>query len=123
MINSRSIAVPRLYLRLMIKNPVMFVVEIVAALTTVTFLRDLPTGGEHLGFTFQIILWLWFSVLFANLAEAVAEDRGKAQAESLRKTAPPEDRSRSGAAAICADGDRDRIPAEGGGLASRVDHG
>lgn len=72
--------------RAMIKNPVMFVVEIVAMLTTVIFLRDLFTGDEHLGFTFQIILWLWFTVLFANLAEAVAEGRGKAQAESLRKT-------------------------------------
>jgi K+-transporting ATPase ATPase B chain len=72
--------------RLMIKNPVMFVVEIVAALTTVIFLRDLVTGGAGLGFTFQIIVWLWFTVLFANFAEAVAEGRGKAQAETLRKT-------------------------------------
>jgi potassium-transporting ATPase ATP-binding subunit len=72
--------------RLMIKNPVMFVVEIVAALTTVIFLRNLVTGGESLAFTFQIILWLWFTVLFANFAEAVAEGRGKAQAESLKKT-------------------------------------
>src|SRR6202030_152386 len=72
--------------RLMIKNPVMFVVEVVAALTTVIFLRDLTTGGLSLGFTFQIILWLWFTVLFANFAEAVAEGRGKAQADSLRKT-------------------------------------
>jgi K+-transporting ATPase ATPase B chain len=72
--------------RLMIKSPVMFVVEIVAALTTVIFLRDLVTGGENLAFTFQIILWLWFTVLFANFAEAVAEGRGKAQAETLRKT-------------------------------------
>jgi K+-transporting ATPase ATPase B chain len=73
--------------RLMIRNPVMFVVEIVAALTTVIFLRNLVTGGgDSLGFTFQIILWLWFTVLFANFAEAVAEGRGKAQAESLRKT-------------------------------------
>src|SRR5229473_3405000 len=72
--------------RAMIKNPVMFVVEIVAALTTVIFVRDLFTGGANLGFTFQIILWLWFTVLFANLAEAVAEGRGKAQADSLRKT-------------------------------------
>jgi K+-transporting ATPase ATPase B chain len=72
--------------RLMIKNPVMFVVETVATLTTVIFLRDLVTGGASLGFTFQIILWLWFTVLFANFAEAVAEGRGKAQAESLRKT-------------------------------------
>src|ERR1700749_3411617 len=71
--------------RLMIKNPVMFVVEIVAALTTVIFLRDLGTGGGHLGFTFQIIIWLWVTVLFANFAEAVAEGRGKAQAATLRK--------------------------------------
>src|ERR1700743_1621392 len=71
--------------RLMIKNPVMFAVEIVAALTTIIFIRDLATGGEHLGFTFQIILWLWFTVLFANFAEAVAEGRGKAQAEALKK--------------------------------------
>ncbi len=79
-------AVVKLDPRLMIKNPVMFVVEIVAALTTVIFLRDLAAGGENLAFTFQIILWLWFTVLFANFAEAVAEGRGKAQAESLRKT-------------------------------------
>ena len=72
--------------RVMIKSPVMFVVEVVAALTTVIFIRDLLTGGANLGFTFQIILWLWFTVLFANFAEAVAEGRGKAQAESLRKT-------------------------------------
>ena len=72
--------------RMMIKNPVMFVVESVAVLTTIIFVRDLISGGEHLGFTFQIILWLWFTVLFANFAEAVAEGRGKAQADSLRKT-------------------------------------
>src|SRR3979490_813858 len=72
--------------RAMIKSPVMFVVEVVAALTTIIFLRDLATGGQNLGFTFQIIVWLWFTVLFANFAEAVAEGRGKAQAESLRKT-------------------------------------
>jgi len=72
--------------RLMIKSPVMFVVEVVAALTTIIFLRDLVTGGANLGFTFQIILWLWFTVLFANFAEAVAEGRGKAQAASLKKT-------------------------------------
>jgi K+-transporting ATPase ATPase B chain len=72
--------------RLMIKNPVMFVVEVVAALTTVIFLKNIATGGPELSFTFQIILWLWFTVLFANFAEAVAEGRGKAQAESLKKT-------------------------------------
>ena len=72
--------------RLMMKNPVMFVVEIVAALTTVILARDLLTGGANLSFTFQIILWLWFTVLFANFAEAVAEGRGKAQADALRRT-------------------------------------
>ncbi|WP_315750192.1 MULTISPECIES: potassium-transporting ATPase subunit KdpB [unclassified Bradyrhizobium] len=79
-------AVVKLDPRLMIRNPVMFVVEVVAALTTVIFLRDVVTGGADLGFIFQIILWLWFTVLFANFAEAVAEGRGKAQADSLRKT-------------------------------------
>ena len=72
--------------RLMMKNPVMFVVEVVAALTTVIFIRDWVNGGEHLLFTFQIIVWLWFTVLFANFAEAVAEGRGKAQAATLRQT-------------------------------------
>src|SRR5262249_25133516 len=72
--------------RVLIKNPVMFVVEIVAALTTVILLRDLIAGGANLGFTFQIVLWLWITVLFANFSEAVAEGRGKAQADSLRRT-------------------------------------
>ena len=72
--------------RVMMKNPVMFVVEVVAALTTVIFIREWMNGGEHLGFTFQIILWLWVTVLFANFAEAVAEGRGKAQAATLRQT-------------------------------------
>ena len=79
-------ALAKLDPRLMIKNPVMFVVEVVAALTTVIFIKNIVTGGTELGFTFQIILWLWFTVLFANFAEAVAEGRGKAQAESLKKT-------------------------------------
>src|ERR1700755_1819964 len=76
----------KLHPRLMLKNPVMFVVEIVAALTSVIFVRDLVTGGANLGFTFQTIRGRWFTVLFANFAEAVAEGRGKAQAESLKKT-------------------------------------
>src|ERR1017187_8214166 len=71
--------------RTLMKNPVMFVLEVVTALTTVILIRDLVTGGEHIGFEFQIILWLWFTVLFANFAEAVAEGRGKAQAEALRR--------------------------------------
>ncbi|HWY63933.1 MAG TPA: potassium-transporting ATPase subunit KdpB [Rhizomicrobium sp.] len=72
--------------RAMARNPVMFVVEVTASLTTFLFLRDLLHGGQHLGFAFQINLWLWFTVLFANFAEAVAEGRGKAQAETLRRT-------------------------------------
>ncbi|WP_276119589.1 potassium-transporting ATPase subunit KdpB [Pararhizobium qamdonense] len=72
--------------RTLARNPVMFVVAVVSTLTTVLFLRDLATGGEGLGFSLQLNIWLWFTVLFANFAEAVAEGRGKAQAESLRKT-------------------------------------
>ncbi|ACK81125.1 potassium-transporting ATPase subunit KdpB [Methylorubrum extorquens] len=72
--------------RAMIRNPVMFVVEVVAALTTVLFVRDLVTGGGDLFFSGQIILWLWFTLIFANFAEALAEGRGKAQADSLRRT-------------------------------------
>jgi K+-transporting ATPase ATPase B chain len=72
--------------RTLIKNPVMFVVEVVAALTTIIFLRELIAGGENLGFTLQIIAWLWITVLFANFAEAIAEGRGKAQADALRQT-------------------------------------
>ncbi len=71
--------------RTLMKNPVMFVLEIVTALTTIILIRDVATGGEHIGFEFQIILWLWFTVLFANFAEAVAEGRGKAQADTLRR--------------------------------------
>ncbi len=78
-------SVVKLNPRIQIKNPVMFVVEIVALLTTIIFIRELITGGSHIGFTFQIIVWLWLTVLFANFAEAVAEGRGKAQAATLRK--------------------------------------
>jgi len=70
----------------LIKNPVIFVLEIVTALTTVLLVRDLVQHHTDVGFTFQIVMWLWFTVLFANFAEAVAEGRGKAQADSLRKT-------------------------------------
>ena len=71
--------------RTLMKNPVMFVLEVVTALTTVILIRDLVTGGQNIAFQFQIILWLWFTVLFANFATAVAEGRGKAQAETLRR--------------------------------------
>jgi K+-transporting ATPase ATPase B chain len=72
--------------RTLIKNPVMFVLEIVTVLTTVILIRDLFIHGANIGFEFQIILWLWFTVLFANFAEAIAEGRGKAQADALRRT-------------------------------------
>jgi potassium-transporting ATPase ATP-binding subunit len=72
--------------RTLARNPIIFLLEIVTLLTTVLLVRDLVTGGENLGFTFQIVLWLWFTVLFANFAEAVAEGRGKAQADALRRT-------------------------------------
>jgi potassium-transporting ATPase ATP-binding subunit len=70
------------------KNPVMFVVEVGAVMTTLLWLRDVvvsSAGAEPLWFTGQVSLWLWFTVLFANFAEAVAEGRGKAQAASLKK--------------------------------------
>ena len=72
--------------RVMVKNPVMFVVEVGAALTTILLVRDLLGGGSGIGFELQITIWLWITVLFANFAEAMAEGRGKAQADTLRKT-------------------------------------
>jgi len=71
--------------RLMAKNPVMFVVEVGSVVTTYLFFKDWATGGHNLLFTGQLAVWLWFTVLFANFAEAMAEGRGKAQADSLRK--------------------------------------
>jgi len=72
--------------RALIKSPVMFVLESVTALTTVILVRDLIVGASSILFEFQIVLWLWFTVLFANFAEAVAEGRGKAQADALRRS-------------------------------------
>jgi len=69
----------------LLKNPVMFVVEVGAAITTLLLIRDIFIGAAGIGFQIQISLWLWFTVLFANFAEAMAEARGKAQADSLRK--------------------------------------
>src|SRR6185369_10212985 len=73
-------AVRKLDPRLMARNPVMFVVEVGSVLTTLLFLRDATL------FTGLVAAWLWFTVLFANLAEAIAEGRGKAQAATLRQT-------------------------------------
>jgi K+-transporting ATPase ATPase B chain len=71
--------------RAMLKNPVMFVVEVGSVLTTVLLISNAIQHREGFGFNLQITLWLWFTVLFANFAEAMAEGRGKAQADTLRK--------------------------------------
>jgi K+-transporting ATPase ATPase B chain len=78
-------AIAKLDPRTMAKNPVMFVVEVGSALTTLVLARDIATGRGDLGFEIQITFWLWLTVLFANFAEAMAEGRGKAQADTLRK--------------------------------------
>src|SRR5215467_4584900 len=75
--------------RTMMKNPVMFVVEVGSVLTTLQLIRGIVApvpGVTSTGFELQITLWLWFTVLFANFAEAMAESRGKAQADNLRKS-------------------------------------
>src|SRR5262245_65342462 len=71
--------------RVQIKNPVMFIVEIGSLVTTIIFVQELASGTGQPSFTGQVAFWLWFTVLFANVAEAMAEGRGKAQAASLRK--------------------------------------
>src|SRR5882724_5565695 len=74
--------------RAMMQNPVMFVVEVGSVLTSLQLIRGIiaPAPGlTNTGFELQITLWLWFTVLFANFAEAMAEGRGKAQADNLRK--------------------------------------
>src|SRR5271154_2731964 len=71
--------------RVLWKNPVMFVVEVGALLTSIDWVREIVHRNGGIGFGLQITLWLWFTVLFANFAEAMAEGRGKAQAETLRK--------------------------------------
>ncbi len=79
-------AVYKLDPRHMLRNPVMFVVLVGSVLTTLTLIWDAATGRGDLAFTLQLALWLWFTVLFANFAEAMAEGRGKAQADALRGT-------------------------------------
>ena len=71
--------------RELVKNPVMFTVEMVALVATVIMVRDIIGGAPHIGFEIQIVAWLWVTVLFATFAEAVAEGRGKAQADTLRR--------------------------------------
>src|SRR6202140_1867225 len=86
--------------RKMMGNPVMFVVEIGSVITTALLFK----GGSEFKFNLQITLWLWFTVLFANFAEAMAEGRGKAQAESLRKA-----RSKTVANRVLPDGQVEKI--------------
>src|SRR5579859_160874 len=71
----------------MVRNPVMFTVWVGSILTSGLWLHSLSGHGEHApGFIFAVSLWLWFTVIFANFAEAMAEGRGKAQADTLRKS-------------------------------------
>ncbi len=116
--------------RHMVRNPVMFVVLIGSALTTLVLVRDMLSHGANIGFTLQLALWLWFTVVFANFAEAMAEGRGKAQADTLRRARTettakrlrdPKDRSawdpapagslRKGDTVLCMPGDM--IPGDG----------
>ena len=78
-------SVRKLNPRWMIKNPVMFVVEVGSVLTSALLIDNAIHHRPGFGFNLQITLWLWFTVLFANFAEAMAEGRGKAQADTLRK--------------------------------------
>jgi len=114
----------------MVRNPVMFVVLVGSIFTTVVLVREIVRGASDVGFILQLALWLWFTVLFANFAEAMAEGRGKAQADELRRTRrqtqakrlrnPPDLRSvetvassslRSGDVVVCTPGDV--IPGDG----------
>lgn len=97
-------AFKRLNPRTQVKNPVMFVTEVGALVTTIALFSH---GTESASFIIQIALWLWFTVIFANFSEAVAEGRGKAQAASLRKT-----RARTSANLLKADGSIEVVPSE-----------
>ncbi|HEY9450677.1 MAG TPA: potassium-transporting ATPase subunit B, partial [Gemmatimonadaceae bacterium] len=123
-------AFAKLHPRHMIRNPVMFVVLVGSVLTTLALVHDLASGDGQAAFTLQLALWLWFTVIFANFAEAMAEGRGKAQAESLRRARTettarrladpddplseepvPTDRLRKGDVVLCGPGDT--IPGDG----------
>jgi K+-transporting ATPase ATPase B chain len=92
--------------RIQIKNPVMFIVEVGSVLTTIVFIEDLVGGTGSPLFTGQVAAWLWFTVLFANFAEAMAEGRGKAQADTLRRA-----RSETTAKRLTTGGQLETVPA------------
>ena len=98
-------AIVKLNPRTMMGNPVMFVVEIGSVITSILLVRNMMHGNAGFKFNLQITLWLWFTVLFANFAEAMAEGRGKAQAETLRKA-----RSETVANRLAANGVLEKIP-------------
>jgi len=98
-------ALVKLSPRTMMKNPVMFVVEIGSVITSIYLFRDIAAHKDALGFDLQITLWLWFTVLFANFAEAMAEGRGKAQADALRRA-----KSETTAVRYRADGRTEEVP-------------
>ncbi|SOC38515.1 K+-transporting ATPase ATPase B chain [Rhizobium subbaraonis] len=92
--------------RQLLRNPVIFVTEVVAAMVTLLFVRDLIADPAGAAFSGQIAAWLWFTVLFATFAEAVAEGRGRAQADSLKRT-----RSNLSARRVGANGAEEEVPA------------
>jgi potassium-transporting ATPase ATP-binding subunit len=98
-------SIAKLNPRKMMKNPVMFVVEIGSVITSIYLFRDLAAHRHNLSFDLQITLWLWFTVLFANFAEAMAEGRGKAQADALRRA-----KSETTAVRLRADGSTEQCP-------------
>jgi K+-transporting ATPase ATPase B chain len=98
-------SVVKLNPRTMMKNPVMFVVEVGSIITTILLAKDIARHTGAFSFDLQITLWLWFTVLFANFAEAMAEGRGKAQAETLRRA-----KSETVANRLCDDGSIEKIP-------------
>src|ERR1700722_11662627 len=98
-------SVSKLNPRAMMKNPVMFVVEVGSVITTIYLARDIATHRSSFRFDLQITLWLWFTVLFANFAEAMAEGRGKAQAEALRRA-----KSDTTAVRLKESGDTEEVP-------------
>jgi len=98
-------SVRKLHPLTLMRNPVMFVTEVGALITTIGLFTG--SSGESAGFGLQVAIWLWFTVLFANFAEAMAEGRGKAQADTLRKT-----RTHTVANRTLASGGQEQVPAE-----------